>query len=99
MATIQFVLNEKRIREAGHCVENAENYLRTLYARHHAEEIAYLTFQRDGEHAGRDLRRIGWGMRKDPLFVSFLEKCVLDTDGEVEDCLPGMKESIVKHDR
>lgn len=44
-----------------------------------------------------DLGRIV--MQRDPLFLSFLEKCVWDVDGEIEDCLEIMKRYIGKHGR
>lgn len=99
MVTIQFALNEAKIKAAGHTVANVENYLRKFYGRMNAKEIAYLTFQRDDEHAMCDLGRIGYVMRKDPLFLSFLEKCVWDVDGEVEDCIKELGDYIAKNGR
>ena len=98
MVTIQFGLNEENIKKAGHTVAGVEKYLRDFYAKYHAEEINYLTFQRDDENAVCDLGRIGWVMRRDPLFLSFLEKCVWDVGGEVEDCLAAIKRYIAEHD-
>lgn len=98
MVTIQFALNKENIKRAGYTITRVEEYLRDFYAKRHATEIAYLTFQRDDEHAMCDLGRIGRVMRKDSLFLSFLEKCVWDVDGEVEDCLQEIKKYIAKHD-
>ena len=97
MVTIQFTLDKEKINDSGHSIASVEKYLRDFYARFHAKEIDYLTFQRDDEHAMCDLGRIGRVMRKDPLFLSFLEKCVWDVDGEVEDCLHEIKKYIAKH--
>lgn len=97
MVTIRFALNEENIKKAGFTVETVERYIRDFYERTHAAEIAYLTSQRDDEHAMCDLGRIGSVMRKDPLFLSFLEKCVWDVDGEIEDCLRETKEFIAEH--
>ena len=99
MVTIQFALNKENIKKAGYTVASVEKYLRDFYAERHANEIAYLTFQRDDEHAMCDLGRIGRVMRKDPLFLSFLTKCVWNVDGEVENCLTAIKIYIAKHDR
>ena len=97
MVTIQFTLNEENINKAGHTVAQVENYLRTFYAKRNAIEIEPLTFQRDDNRAMCNLGDILPIMRKDPKFLSFLETCVWNVDGVVENCLKEDKDYIAKH--
>ena len=97
MVTIQFELDENKIKEAGHTIANVEKYLRDFYSRRQANEIEYLTFQRDDENAMCVLGDIHDVMVENPSFMDFFKKCVWDVDGEIEDCLQEIKEYIVKN--
>lgn len=99
MVTIQFALNEDKIKEAGYSVAVVEKYLRSFYMKRNAPEIAYLTFQRDDENAMCNLGDIFGVMAENPEFMAFLDKCVWDVDGVIEDCLQEIKECIAKYGR
>ena len=88
MVTLEFVFNPKKITEAGLTEDELLAPMREYAVKWNIDEPKTGFFQKDGENALCDLCMfVVKYPKKDMKFVTYLDKWVLDSGDEIDDCI------------
>jgi polysaccharide pyruvyl transferase WcaK-like protein len=87
MVTMYFKLDEEKIRQSKYTKEQVEKIIRDFFKKQNGIEIAPLTFQRDDELAIGAFTNMFAIMMHDADFLSCLSECEWVINGEKENCL------------
>jgi hypothetical protein len=94
MVTMYFKLDDEKIAQSKYTREDMEKIIRDFFKKKNGIEIAPLVFQRDDELAIGDFTNIFAIMMHDADFLNCLAECKWVINGEKEDCLSEIKDTM-----
>jgi hypothetical protein len=94
MVTMRFKLDAEAVEKSSYTQEELETKIRQFFAEKNGVEIAPLTFQRDDDYAVGAFANIFAWMMHDPEFMGCISECTWDIDGQVENCLEEVKDTM-----
>jgi hypothetical protein len=94
MVTMHFKLDEEKVNQSKYTKEEVEKIIRDFFKKKNGVEIAPLTFQRDDELAVGAFANMFAIMMHDAEFLSCLSECEWVIDGEKENCLSEVKDTM-----
>ncbi len=88
MTKLTFIFNEPKLRDNSLTADDMLFDMRT-YAKHEdIQETEYGVFSKDGEDAmALLLKYVVDKEKRDPAFITYLDKWEANIDGEIENCL------------
>jgi hypothetical protein len=92
MLTMNFKLDT--VGQGNYTKEEMETKIRNFFSGINAAEIDYLCFQRDDPYAVGAFGNIFKLMMHDPRFLNSLAECFWTIDGETENCLEEVKDTL-----
>ncbi len=98
MVSLIFGFNKEKVAAAGLTTDELLQPMREHAEKYGIEEAEYGVFQMDGEDAVCVLIMfVGNMVRKDPKYIGYLDKWILDIDGEEEDCIEETYKYYAEH--
>lgn len=98
MVSLIFEFNKEKVASAGLTTDELLQPMREHAKKYGVDEAEYGVFQMDGEDAVCVLLMFVIKMvDKDPKYIGFLDKWILDDDGEEEDCIEETYEYYAEH--
>lgn len=88
MVTLTFIFDRNKLVKAGKTEDALLAPMREHAIKYGIEETGYGVFSKDGEDALCDLSMAVTNIvEKNPRYINFLKRWILNVDGEEEDCI------------